>query len=1020
MACVPDKLGYSLIIATNLLFSLHVHAEAPDPQSAATSPTNTTTNTDVPPICFAAIPPTSLPDGKHATKQQMAAAQSLVKAFIAQSDSYIRCVDDSEVELSAIVPKGQELEARRVALNARNRAVEREESIAACWNKQLQDFRATGGGRGGGDLYCAVPPALDAPTPEQYQGQAGLSVPAPSGQSTWKSLMTLSSFLVTSHNPQDCLAVAKKALDIAESQKPEDPAQMIQTYLVLTTCYENLEDWSSAASYLGKVFDIQERQLGSNDLKLAYNLDALARIYQKGQLFAEAAGAAEKALQIRKIAFGPDDRSVGVSLSTLGYIYFAAHQYDKAESAFVHSLAIAEKSPIMFDAPAAIGSLAYFYQVQGRYSEAEPLYLRALTAYERDPIFGPDNSLTIRENLGVLYKSQMRFDAATGNLRIACAHYRSRKALSGTQHVPSGNIEIPRSNKCSAAYALSLWGWSARGGGSAPSDRPDKLMLEAFQESQRAVLSAAGDALSRSAALAVAKSSGVGTYAESYESALSNRDKLDEEFKLEAAAANSAHSERLLSLARTRDEASKKIQELEAHIKKEVPLYWDYRSPEPVDISALQATKGPDAVLLHKDEALILFLVVPGKDNGLVFAVNKQRAAWAWIGLTGEELTQRVERLRAQIDPHGYELRSVAHVRKRGTDEDFVPGAFDRKAAYELYLALLGDASIQAVIRDKPVLLFVPSGPLTALPPGLLVTAPPAGGAAGDEDPGALRTTPWLLRSKAVAVLPAVSSLRTLRQIRPANRASTPDPLLVFADPKFSNPANSPKTTDATIGAVRSIGFYFRGSSPIGDALDRLPPLPGTRREAEALEKALNGRPGSLLTGSDASKAQLMTRNADGRLAQVRILEFATHGLVVGDVADLTEPALVLAAGATPADELLLASEAATLKLNADWVLLSACNTASPDAPEAQGLSGLSRAFFYAGAKSLLVSHWTLRDDVAPKLIPAMLLAERENQNISHAQALRQASLSILDDPTLDAANPSAWATFVLIGEPER
>jgi CHAT domain-containing protein len=107
-------------------------------------------------------------------------------------------------------------------------------------------------------------------------------------------------------------------------------------------------------------------------------------------------------------------------------------------------------------------------------------------------------------------------------------------------------------------------------------------------------------------------------------------------------------------------------------------------------------------------------------------------------------------------------------------------------------------------------------------------------------------------------------------------------------------------------------------------------------------------------------------------------------------------------------------------KLNADWVLLSACDTASPDAPEAQGLSGLSRAFFYSGAKSLLVSHWTLRDDVAPKLIPAMLIAERKDPNLGHAQALRQASLAILDDRSMDASNPSAWATFTLIGEPER
>lgn len=94
-----------------------------------------------------------------------------------------------------------------------------------------------------------------------------------------------------------------------------------------------------------------------------------------------------------------------------------------------------------------------------------------------------------------------------------------------------------------------------------------------------------------------------------------------------------------------------------------------------------------------------------------------------------------------------------------------------------------------------------------------------------------------------------------------------------------------------------------------------------------------------------------------------------------------------------------------------------ACNTASPDAPVAEGLSGLSRGFFYAGAKSLLVSHWRVRDDVAPLLIPAMLLAGREHPDLTRAQALREASLAILDNRELRAADPAAWAPFTLIGE---
>jgi CHAT domain-containing protein len=258
-----------------------------------------------------------------------------------------------------------------------------------------------------------------------------------------------------------------------------------------------------------------------------------------------------------------------------------------------------------------------------------------------------------------------------------------------------------------------------------------------------------------------------------------------------------------------------------------------------------------------------------------------------------------------------------------------------------------------------------------------------------------------------------------LRQLASTGASAAPDPLLAFADPDFDRPTR-PRPKRIAAGAARGFANYYRDGVPLAEALDGLPRLPGTRIEGEALRRALSAGPDSLLTGRDASKAQLMARNADGRLFRVRVLEFATHGLVAGDASDLAEPALALAAGEKPADELLLASEASTLKLNADWVLLSACNTASPDAPEAQGLSGLSRAFFYAGAHSLLVSHWRVRDDVAPKLIPATLMAERKNPSLSRAQALREASLAILDDDTIDASAPSAWASFTLIGEANR
>ena len=155
---------------------------------------------------------------------------------------------------------------------------------------------------------------------------------------------------------------------------------------------------------------------------------------------------------------------------------------------------------------------------------------------------------------------------------------------------------------------------------------------------------------------------------------------------------------------------------------------------------------------------------------------------------------------------------------------------------------------------------------------------------------------------------------------------------------------------------------------------------------------------------------------------------FATHGLVAGDLEKLAkgnvEPALVLSIPDKPTDlddGLLFASEVAQLRLNADWVVLSACNTAAEEKPGAEALSGLARAFFYAGARSLLVSHWEVDDETTAKLMTRMFQLVKENPRLSHAEALQQAILSTIDHATSDDdLNPRLWAPFVVVGEPAK
>ena len=133
----------------------------------------------------------------------------------------------------------------------------------------------------------------------------------------------------------------------------------------------------------------------------------------------------------------------------------------------------------------------------------------------------------------------------------------------------------------------------------------------------------------------------------------------------------------------------------------------------------------------------------------------------------------------------------------------------------------------------------------------------------------------------------------------------------------------------------------------------------------------------------------------------------------------VAEPALALSIPEKPNDVddgLLTASEIAQLKVDADWAVLSACNTAAEDNPGAEALSGLARAFFYAGARSLIVSHWSVSDEATARLMIGTFRASERNPQLSHAEALRESMLAMVDGVTSDyEADPRFWALSWLV-----
>lgn len=182
--------------------------------------------------------------------------------------------------------------------------------------------------------------------------------------------------------------------------------------------------------------------------------------------------------------------------------------------------------------------------------------------------------------------------------------------------------------------------------------------------------------------------------------------------------------------------------------------------------------------------------------------------------------------------------------------------------------------------------------------------------------------------------------------------------------------------------------------------------------------------PRTLDAGNDAVVLRAAATETEVKrmtLSNSRVVAFATHGAMAGEMKGLAEPALVLTPPTEPTeldDGLLTASEIAQLKLDADWVILSACNTAAGDGtPGAEGLSGLAKAFIYAGARTLLVSHWPVASEPTV-VITTRMLSESAKPGVGRAEAHRRAMLAYLADPAnLAIAHPAYWAGFAVIGE---
>ena len=448
-------------------------------------------------------------------------------------------------------------------------------------------------------------------------------------------------------------------------------------------------------------------------------------------------------------------------------------------------------------------------------------------------------------------------------------------------------------------------------------------------------------------------------------------------------------------------------------IAKKFPDYGNLTNPPPPNAGDLQK-------LLTADEALLSFYF--GQYDSFVWVVRKDTPVqFARIKMTVGDLNARVTKLREALEPQAAMISDIP--------------AFDLKLASELYDTLLKPS--EATWKPAKNLIVVTNGALGLLPLSLLPTAPSE--IKSNDDPlfSSYRAVPWLARTHAVTLVPSSSALQTLRKLPPGKPSR--EALIAFGDPYFSqeqaNEASSQdnvKVADAGGGSniTRGLPLKRRNSPQLDKAdsanLSMLPRLPDTSAELRSIAAALQSDPAKVLNlGKDANEQRVKSMDLSG----FKVIAFATHGLVPGELDGLTQPALALSAPAlsdSDGDGLLTMEEILTLKLDADWVVLSACNTGAGAGAGAEAASGLGRAFFYAGTRALLVTNWSVHSQSARELVTDLFKRQADDPKITRGEALRQAMMALADGPgyvgsdgktEFAYAHPLFWAPYSIIGD---
>lgn len=776
-------------------------------------------------------------------------------------------------------------------------------------------------------------------------------------------------------------ALTRRALAIESAAFGADSPRVGAVYASLAANLEAQQRAPEAQALRDRVLAIDRKAFGADHPDTAASLANLAGNLAAQGRYDAAEPLLRQALRAQERALGAENVAVANTLSQLGVVVARASRPAEAEPLFRRALAIrraalGQRSP---DTAGGQHNLAAVLELLGRPAEAEgparaALEIRRAILPPNHPDIAASETLLAR----ILAAQPTRRAEALDHARAAMAIVRGRRLQAAGGEAGgslAGRAELRAragrgvSDPLDRAFSAFLEAAAVSPGRAALND-------EAFIAAQDLDVSAAGLAMAQTAARTAAGGGALADLARRQQD-LSARIRVLDARAVEALGAGLA--DKATALRAELDATATDLGKVDAQLRAGFPAYSTLVSPRPLSIDEVRQRLTPGEGLL---------LIAPSGDDLYVFAIGPGRSAWRRIPNGALTVREPVSRLRCAVDPATCTTRGL-------------PPAFDPATAHALYRTLV--RPVEPALRGARRLFVTAGGPLADLPLDLLVTNSPSVG----KGPERLARVAWLGDRYAMTSLPSISVLRGRQAARAAESGLA---FVGYGDPVFAPPPGAAPGSDRAGSDLK----LLRG----------LPALPGTRIELNAMAQALGAAPGSVVLGQRANEAAV---RADPRVARAEVVAFATHGLLPGELNGHNEPALVLSPPpiAGPDDDgLLSASDVSQLSLAADWVVLSACNTASAEGGS-DSLSALARAFLYAGARALLASHWRVADDSTAALTVEMLATARAHPELSRAEARqhamravrtgRRADGSAVEGWTPEWRDPGAWAPFTLI-----